>query len=332
MNQERSAITSVDNDDVKVDPKSTPSIDVALNEIKGSENLAETQLGKALVHWFEENPDAVEKIGVAILGFGEFVQRIRSTVVSIVEIGVKAASFIGRTLLAFHEAYAARIEQYPQLLAMIPELAQRGWFISEGLSLSQIDELAMTASSSRIEDVENHLISAYDENMDSLGRLVIDLIPSIEFLIRPAIAAHQREEYAVSIPMFFIVTDGVCFKTINRHLFQSRSTDEKLSVFAANKANSFSDEDEKNVILGFYDALSTAMWTALSEKLPLAYTEKERERFGYSGLNRHTIMHGIAGEEYATKINSLKAFSLLSHLAVLTMQSALFQNLKSEED
>ncbi len=330
MDQERSVITTVDNGDMKVDLQPTQTFDGALTEIKRSENLAETSLGKALVHWFEENPDAIEKIGAALLGFGEFVQRIRSVVVSIVEIGVKAADFIGRTLLEFHEAYAARIEQYPQLLAMIPELAQRGWFISEGLALSQIDELAMTAASNRIEDVENHLISVYNEHMDSLGRLVIDLIPSIEFLIRPAIAAHQREEYAVSIPMFFIVTDGVCFKTINRHLFQSKNADDKLSVFAANKATSFSNEDEKNVILGFYDALSMAMWKALSERLPLAYTEKERERFGYSGLNRHTIMHGIAGEEYATKINSLKAFSLLNHLAVLTQQSALFQDLKSE--
>lgn len=330
MNESRNALSVVANRNMNAEVQLPQKTEVGLNEHQGGNNsAAESPLGKALIQWFEENPDAIKLIGAGLLNLGKFAQKILSTVAPVVEFCVDVADFIAQMLVAFHEAYAARIEQYPRLLAMIPVLAQRGWFISESLSLSQIDELAMTADSARVEDTENRLSALYDEHMDSLAEEIIELVPSLAFLVRPAVAAHRRGEYAVSIPMFFIVTDGVCFKTVNRHLFQSKNADDRLSVFAANRASSSRAEDEKNIVLGFYDALSTAMWKALSERLPLAYSEKERERFGYRGLNRNTIMHGIAGEEYATKINSLKAFSLLSHLAVLTQRSVLIQGLKS---
>ena len=59
------------------------------------------------------------------------------------------------------------------------------------------------------------------------------------------------------------------------------------------------------------------MWSSLSEKLPIAYNKKDREKFQYFELNRHMVLHGIADESYATEENSLKAFSLLSFMASL---------------
>lgn len=47
------------------------------------------------------------------------------------------------------------------------------------------------------------------------------------------------------------------------------------------------------------------------------YNNKDRERFDYNGLDRYTVLHGFAIEEYATEENSLKAFSLLSSMTAL---------------
>jgi len=58
-------------------------------------------------------------------------------------------------------------------------------------------------------------------------------------------------------------------------------------------------------------------WIPFAEPLPVAYSEKARESSKYDGLNRNTIMHGIALEEYATEENSLRAFSMLSHIGSL---------------
>lgn len=73
----------------------------------------------------------------------------------------------------------------------------------------------------------------------------------------------------------------------------------------------------ENPISDFFSLLSSAMWASISEKLPLAYNSVTRDRCGYDGLNRNTVLHGIADEGYATEENSLKAFSLLSFLASL---------------
>lgn len=52
-------------------------------------------------------------------------------------------------------------------------------------------------------------------------------------------------------------------------------------------------------------------------KLPLGYSKKERESLNYVGINRHTVLHGDATKDDATKENSLKAFSFLSYIASL---------------
>ncbi|WP_293779747.1 hypothetical protein [uncultured Oxalicibacterium sp.] len=305
---------------------SVPDNQAPVEHTSTSSNQINAQLGTAIVEWLKNNPAAVEQIGNAIKVVGEFAQKICTVAVAVVGVALEASASIGQMLVKVHESYAARIEQYPQFLTLIPLLAQRGWFVSGSFALSQIDELAMSARESSIEQVENKIFALYDENIEWLGEVLVHSVPSKAFLIQPAIAAHQRGEFAVSIPLFFILSDGVCFETVQRYVFQARKDEEKLSVLACSQLEATGSQDAGNVIFEFYNALWKAMWASQSEKLPLAYGEKERKSNNYLGLNRHTIMHGISNEEYATKENSLKAFSLLSHLAALTHHQPYISN------
>jgi len=75
--------------------------------------------------------------------------------------------------------------------------------------------------------------------------------------------------------------------------------------------------DESNPYGQVFGLLHEIMWLSVSEKLPIGYSKKERRNFNYDGINRHTVLHGIAMEDYATRENSLKAFSFLSYMSSL---------------
>ena len=66
-----------------------------------------------------------------------------------------------------------------------------------------------------------------------------------------------------------------------------------------------------------FDIVNETMWLSVAGELPIGYSEKQRKNLDYTGINRHTVLHGIARGEYATKENSLKAFSFLSYMASL---------------
>jgi len=65
------------------------------------------------------------------------------------------------------------------------------------------------------------------------------------------------------------------------------------------------------------DLLEIEMLNPVSDRQPIGYDPKQRKANSYTGLNRNTVIHGEALEEYATEINSLKAFSLMCCIAAL---------------
>jgi hypothetical protein len=215
-----------------------------------------------------------------------------------------------------HDSFQARLEIYPSLAEQIIPLAQRGWFISGYFGLSEIDKLAMSARTLSLEDLEKCVARLYDEDLtDHLGSMIHDH-PEREFVIRPAVNAHLRKEYALSIMAFFSQIDGICFHATDRYVFLG-GDDKHISTLAVNRLQAIGQSGEDNIFEEFFAVVSEIMWSSISGRLPVSYNERERRDQKYRGLNRHTVLHGIAMKENATKENSLKAFSFLSYMASL---------------
>ena len=67
------------------------------------------------------------------------------------------------------------------------------------------------------------------------------------------------------------------------------------------------------------DTYGAALLSPLAETLPIGASEYERPT-GFDELNRHMVLHGES-LDYGTKINSLKAISLINYVAhVLTLE------------
>ena len=267
-----------------------------------NELAALIELARALTGWIERNQPLLNAIAVGVQG-------VTSEIVGFVH-RMSAQS-------------DARMEVYPELTGCALSLARRGWFMSGYFALSELDQLARQAARERqaasgetLEELETLLEKLYTEDLISHLDSIIAEHPARAFAIRPAVDAHLRGEYALSVPLFFAQAEGICFDNARKYLFQGQS-EERVAHVAQLEPEALSATPSGNPVIGFYSLLYEIMWTSVSERLPIAYNNRDRERFDYNGLNRNTALHGLAMEEYATKENSLKTFSLLSCMTAL---------------
>jgi hypothetical protein len=210
----------------------------------------------------------------------------------------------------------ARMKLYPALENVNFDLAKKGWFISKFFGLSEIDRLSEIAMLGNIEKLESLIERFYREDILDHSKLIISEYPKHEFMLRPAVDAHLRGDFGISIPIFFIITDGICVERVKKYIFQGREN-VNISILAKEKIYNSELSNNDELTHNMFDIIARVMWGAISEKLPISYNESARGKYHYDGLNRHKFIHGIADEKEATEKNSLKAFSLLSSIASL---------------
>jgi hypothetical protein len=115
---------------------------------------------------------------------------------------------LGEAIRSFEAGHQQRLTLYPQLFAQVAPLAQRGWFISGYFGLSEMMELAGICSTVTPDALDRRVADMYRaslaEHVESLSRDYA----TRSFAIQPAINAHGRCEYALSVPIFFAQAKG----------------------------------------------------------------------------------------------------------------------------
>lgn len=169
-------------------------------------------------------------------------------------------------------------------------LANEGWFIEAETPL----ELLFKTEHKTIDEVENLFILHYENNLDSIEKRLVERFPSRASILKKAFSAHRIEMYELTIPIFLIQSDGICFDLTQCHYFYQK-----------HKLNNYLDSN-------LTDSFINEFLKPLKEKIPLSQTEKERGE-NFNKLNRHTILHGEC-TNYANKTNSLKVISFMAYL------------------
>lgn len=220
---------------------------------------------------------------------------------------------MGDAIFQLRAAYEERIKLYPKLQAQVLPLAQRGWFLSGAMGLSDLLALAEVCGSISDAELDAHVAALYRDDIANQMDSILREHPCRAFALQPALDAHQRGEYALSVPIFFAHSDGICFEEMKRELFLKQGTE--LREVAKDELLALQSSDPNSLRL-----LKELMWMPLSAPLPIGYSKTERGKHNYTGLNRNTVLHGLALAEYATEENSLKAFSMLSYITSLVSQ------------
>jgi hypothetical protein len=177
-------------------------------------------------------------------------------------------------------------------------LGFHGWYLDLEMTLPQLWTLEKALSDGNTAKAEETLAEYFEGRSDDIENSIIKRFPRREHLLRPAFGAHRRQEYVLSIPVFLTQTDGICKDATNHYFFLKRYNKPQTAHYVEQIAA---------------DALTASLLSPLARTLPISASERERSS-GDNALNRHAVLHGEA-LNYGTKINSLKAISLINYVA-----------------
>lgn len=223
---------------------------------------------------------------------------------------------IGPMFEEIRRDYEARLKAYPNLSTRLEVLAKRGWFISLFFGIREFDRIAMVVEENDDKGLEAIISKTYCESIKEHVTSILREFPERGFVIKPALDAHFRGEYALSIPVFFAQADGIANAVVGKHIFSgSKEKGSHISSFATAEITKLKEQDGDGSS-DLFRVIHLALWQPLTDQQPIAYNSTKREAENYDGLNRHMVLHGES-LDYATEENSLKAFSLLSYVASL---------------
>ncbi|MER3466258.1 MAG: hypothetical protein C4340_03665 [Armatimonadota bacterium] len=181
-------------------------------------------------------------------------------------------------------------------------LGEQGWYLDLEMSIPGLWQLKDALAEGNVTEAEEALVEYFESRLSEIEQSITARFPHREHLIRAAFNAHRRQEYALAIPVLLAQTDGICKEVSNQYLFMKQNKRPRTAIYV--------DQIVKQIGA---DSFAAALLSPLAQTLPINASESERPK-GANALNRHAVLHGES-LNYGSKINSLKAISLLNYVA-----------------
>ena len=199
---------------------------------------------------------------------------------------------------AFDELQRSFRELPPRTQDALLLLGVHGWYLDLEMPLPGLWELKKALSEGNVEEAEEALAEYFEGRLEEIEKSISERYKHRAHLIRAAFNAHRRQEYELSIPVLLAQTDGICKEVVNQYLFIKQNKKPGTAIYVDQIAA---------------DTLRAALLSPLAKTLPINASERERPA-DFEALNRHTVLHGES-LDYGSKINSLKAISLVNYVA-----------------
>ncbi|MFA5544672.1 MAG: hypothetical protein WDA14_03390 [Sphaerochaetaceae bacterium] len=177
-------------------------------------------------------------------------------------------------------------------------LGEHGWYLDMRMPLPGLWELKQMLSDGEVAAVEELLCEYYEDRIDKIEESIMEKYPNRQKIIKAAFNAHRKGEYELSIPVLLAQTDGICKEVFDEYYFIRTGGKPKTAIYVEKIAS---------------DTYKAALLSPLARTLPIGAPENRRPA-GFSELNRHMVLHGES-LDYGTKVNSLKAISLINYIA-----------------
>jgi hypothetical protein len=135
-------------------------------------------------------------------------------------------------------------------------------------------------------------------------------------VVSVALDLHRQQNYIASIPLFLAQADGICSQEIGTFLFAEH---QRRTETVENRISRLGEKQKITSVV-----LSALIWkTQIGSSIDHCKPSDKD-----NGPNRNGIVHGSRKHlDYGTRINSLKAFSLLAFVSILLDQQNGFGQL-----
>jgi hypothetical protein len=180
-------------------------------------------------------------------------------------------------------------------------IANFGWYLDLHTGVNLSVTLANYIEDKEIEKVDNYLIDYYSSNFDIIITKLSSNHPKRLKLFSEIKIAFDNEYYNLVIPLLLSQIDGICYDYTKKLFFIKNKKNEKNPYLpkVSNELIVLNGEFFKAFLAPFFN------------DAPIFTHEDNLELFP-TAFNRHRVLHGLE-IEFGTKINCLKALSLLSY-------------------
>jgi len=181
-------------------------------------------------------------------------------------------------------------------------MAEAGWYLDLQMSFPKVTRFKQLVEEEGTEIADARMMAHFEKRLDAIRASLIEGFTHRKPFFDAAFDAVRRDEHILAVPVLLSQTDGICKDVAGEYLFIA----EKGVVPARPGVARYMLEQ-------VHSDLSEAFLCTFEAVRPIGLTEKRRAP-GFKGLNRHTVLHG-EDLDYGTKLNSLKAVSLLNYVA-----------------
>jgi len=181
------------------------------------------------------------------------------------------------------------------------DIASYGWYLDFQTDMDLSVKLANYIEDKEIEKVDAYLIDYYSNDFEKIINKLSTNHPNRKKLFDELKIAFDNEYFSLGIPLVLSQIDGICHDYTNKLFFIKNNKKEKNPYLpkVSNELIVINNEFFKAFLAPFF---SDAPIFAHEDKLELFPT----------AFNRHRVLHGL-DVDFGTKINFLKAVSLLSY-------------------
>lgn len=196
-------------------------------------------------------------------------------------------------------AFLKEFESLPEKMkTALLNLAKEGWFFDMEMEISALWEMEKTLDDGDSEIVEAILVEYFEKNLNYIQERIFKVCSHRKDILKQVFDTHRKGYYAASVALSMTQIDGICYEKIGGHYFMRKDRKPKTAKYV----DSLPEGDFLKILMA-----------PLSVSLPIHASEGERDE-NFSHMNRHMILHGES-IDYGTKINSLKAISMLNYIS-----------------
>lgn len=203
-------------------------------------------------------------------------------------------------------ALAEGIRKLPdELRPMVRALAERGWFISGEMGMSELRIFQHLSESGKFEDVDALMSEWVESEIPQILQRAVQRFPARQSIFEAAISAHSAGNFELSVPVFLIQVEGMCIEILGKKLFSTKNGVPRTKEATEALIDS---------------AFSEVVFLPLREAHGLTASEDTRNNWP-AAPNRHEILHGLS-TDYGTRLNSQKALSLLEYFVTFVASNS----------
>lgn len=260
-------------------------------------SMAEPVWLKAMQERRSEFLDVVERVRKSAFVFSPMLEQARKFQEQL------ASQFKGfdSSLLSASQQFAdiaRRFETYPdEVREGLTVMGRHGWCLDLEMGASAPIRFKNLIEEERVQEANQEMVCHFDARVDSIKQELGELYPKRQHLIDAAFDAYANAQYILAIPTILAQIDGICLDVVNAHFFMAKGRkkvrDHVMSIASG--------------------SISSAFLAPFEIGMDVSLSERERPE-GFSGLNRHMVLHGES-VDYGTKENCLKAISVLNYIS-----------------